>query len=136
MTFAFPPDATKLIIPVHVTGPQQGRDIKLTIDTGSAITVLPAWLLPRLGCDLSRPHGYKRLRGIASAARAPLVRVPAVSALGRVRKDLLVAAHDLPLGVESDGLLGLDFFRGLVLTLDFARGRISLAPRRWWHFWR
>ena len=45
----------------------------------------------------------------------------------------------LPLdpAVMIDRLLGLDFFRGLVLTLDFARGDIALrGPKRWWHFWR
>jgi hypothetical protein len=67
----------------------------------------------------------------------PVIRVSAVTALDRIRTDFLVAAHDLPLGVEADGLLGLDFFRGLVLKLDFARGRIWLtAFRRWWQFWR
>lgn len=50
--------------------------------------------------------------------------------------EFVVAAHDLPLGVEADGLLGLDFFRGFVLTLDFVRGRITLAPKHWWQFWR
>lgn len=78
-----------------------------------------------------------RLRGDTGVTRAPLIRVPALTALGRARTDVLVAAHDLPLGAESDGLLGLDFFRGFVLTLDFARGRITLArPRPWWRFWR
>jgi hypothetical protein len=64
-----------------------------------------------------------------------LIRVPALAALDRVRTDFLVAAHDLPLGVTTTGLLGLDFFRGFVLTIDFFRVRITLAPRRWWWFW-
>ncbi|MBM3983719.1 MAG: hypothetical protein FJ304_26305 [Planctomycetes bacterium] len=77
------------------------------------------------------------MRTATGIARAPLVRVPAVSALGRVRKEPLVAAHDYPIGVQADGVLGLDFFRALVLRIDFARGRIALdPPKRWWHFWR
>jgi hypothetical protein len=66
----------------------------------------------------------------------PLIRVSAVAALDRVRTDFLVAAHDFPLGVEADGLLGLDFFRGFVLTLDFIRGRVKFTSRLWWQFWR
>jgi hypothetical protein len=90
-----------------------------------------------MGYDLSRALGQTRIRSATGTALAPLLRVSAVAALGRVQTDFLVAAHDLPLGTEADGLLGLDFFRGLVLTLDFARGRISLsAPKRWWQFWR
>jgi hypothetical protein len=46
-------------------------------------------------------------------------------------------AHDPPPAVITDGMLGPDFFRGFVLTLDFARGRIALGPpRRWWQVWR
>jgi hypothetical protein len=65
-----------------------------------------------------------------------VIRLPAVAALDRVRTDFLVAAHEFPLGVEADGLLGLDFFRGFILTLDFVGGRVSLSPKRWWQFWR
>jgi hypothetical protein len=73
---------------------------------------------------------------VTGIARAPLVRIPAIHSLGRVRTDFLVAAHDMPLGIESDGFLGLDFFRGLVLNIDFVRGRITLSHRCWWQFWR
>jgi len=53
------------------------------------------------------------------------------------RTNFPVVAHDLPPAVTVDGLLGLDFFRDLVLTLDFARGRIDLRPPRpWWRVWR
>jgi hypothetical protein len=89
-----------------------------------------------LGYDLARPVGRTRIRSATGIAPAPVIRVSAVAALDRVRTDFLVAAHDLPLGVEADGLLGLDSVRGWVLTLDFARGRIRLAPHRWWYFWQ
>jgi hypothetical protein len=65
-----------------------------------------------------------------------VILVSAVSALARVRTDFLVAAHEFPLGIETDGLLGLDFFRGFILELDFIRGRVSLSLKRWWQFWR
>ncbi len=136
MGVSFPPDANRLNVPVLVVGPRASYTFGCTLDTGSAYTVLPARVLRQLGFDLARPAGWTRLRGATGIARAPLIRIPAVSALGRVRTDLLVAAHDFPLGTEADGLLGLDFFRGFVLTIDFVRGRISLAARRWWQFWR
>jgi hypothetical protein len=65
------------------------------------------------------------------------VRVARFAAFGIVQSDFPVLWLPLPPAVRVDGLLGLDFFRGLVLTLDFARGQISLRPpRRWWQFWR
>jgi hypothetical protein len=36
-------------------------------------------------------------------------------------------AHDLPLEANVDGLLGLDFVRDQVLTIDFRTGTIDLA---------
>jgi hypothetical protein len=66
----------------------------------------------------------------------PVIQVSAVAALERVRVDLLVAAHNLTPGSEADGLLGLDFFRGFILKLDFIRGRIDLSAKHWWQFWR
>lgn len=69
---------------------------------------------------------------MAGIARTPLIRVPAISALNRVRSEFVVAAHDLQLGTETDGLLGLDFFRGFILKFDFIRGRITLSTRQWW----
>ena len=60
-----------------------------------------------------------------------------LTALGQSKRDLVVAAQEFPITVEADGLLGLDFFRGLILNLDFSRGRISLRPPRpRWQFWR
>ena len=136
MSFSFPPDAKKLIVPVTIVGPRDSYRFRLTLDTGSGITVVPAMHLRRLGIDLSHPVGYKNLRGVGGTARAPLVRVPAITAFDRVRTDFVVAAHDLPLGTDSDGVLGLDFLRGFILRIDFIRGRIKLLLKRWWQVWR
>ena len=137
MSVSFLPNATRLVVPVVIVGPRMSYEFKFTLDTGAAVTVVPAMFLRQLGCDLSRPLGHTTLRGATGVARAPLVRVPAITALDRVRTDMLVAAHDFPPGTATDGLLGLDFFRGFVLNLDFARGRIDLnPPKRWWQVWR
>ena len=133
---SFPPGAPKLIVPVTIVGPRSSRQFRLTLDTGSGVTVLPAQPLRALGVDLSRPVSHVRLRGVAGTVRTPLVHVPAVSAFGRVRTDFVVAAHDFPLGTDTDGLLGLDFLRGFVLKVDFVRGRMSLLAKRWWQFWQ
>jgi hypothetical protein len=43
-----------------------------------------------------------------------------------VRSFFPVLAYTLPPSLGVDGLLGLDFLRGLNLTLDFREGRMSL----------
>lgn len=69
----------------------------------------------------------------------PAVTVGKQIALDQQRENFTVMSHELPATFEDEGLLGLDFFRGLVLTLDFANGTIDLArpkpvTRRWWPF--
>ncbi len=137
MSVSFLPNAKRLVVPVVIVGPRMSYEFKFTLDTGAAVTVVPARYLRRLGVDFSRPVGHTILRGATGIARAPLIRVPAVTAFDRVRTDFVVAAHDFPLGTATDGLLGLDFFRGFILRIDFARGRIGLGPpKRWWQVWR
>jgi hypothetical protein len=38
-----------------------------------------------------------------------------------------VLAHTLPVSASVHGLLGLDFLRDGVLTIDFVAGQVSLA---------
>jgi hypothetical protein len=67
----------------------------------------------------------------------PTVAVTRLLALGHTRTDFEIAALAPPPALTVDGLLGLDFLRGHVLTLDLARGRVGLrAPSRWWPFWK
>lgn len=67
----------------------------------------------------------------------PRYRVASVVSLGHTNTNFVIATQDLPITVEADGLLGLDFFRGLILNLDFNRGRVTLrSPNPRWQFWR
>ena len=136
MRYTFDPADPILRVQVRAFGPQEHYAFTCTLDTGASQTILPAAVLRRLGCDFSRPVGRARIRGATGSVMAPLIRLPVLTALGQVRRDFVVAAHEFPVGIETNGLLGLDFYRGLVLKLDFARGRASLATPSWWRFWR
>lgn len=136
MTYTFDPNARSVRVEVGVYGPRQYFDFKCSLDTGASQTVLSAVLLRSLGCDLANPVGRTRIRAATGSVVVPLVRLPLVTALGRARPDFVVAANEFPIGVETDGLLGLDFYRGWVLRFDFARGRVSLTSPSWWRFWR
>jgi hypothetical protein len=62
--------------------------------------------------------------GIEFAPRVVMLRV---SSLGQERLGFPVLGHTLPLSASVDGLLGLDFLRGLNLIVDFRAGLLSLA---------
>jgi hypothetical protein len=38
-----------------------------------------------------------------------------------------ILAHTLPADAGIDGVLGLDFFQGLILTIDFRAGQITVS---------
>ena len=58
---------------------------------------------------------------------APRVVLQRVNALGQERLGFPVLAHTLPQSASVDGLLGLDFLRGQILTIDFRAGRLRLS---------
>jgi hypothetical protein len=62
--------------------------------------------------------------GVVFVSRIPLLKI---SALGHDRLGFPVLCHTLPPNASVDGLLGLDFFRGHVLMLDFQKGQITLT---------
>jgi hypothetical protein len=133
----FDPRAPVVLVEADVVGPVRTVRVTLALDTGASGTSIRPRFLIAAGYNPAASTRRGRLRSATGGGDAPFVRVSAVACLGRVRTDLPVLAHDPPPAVIADGLLGLDFFRGLVLTMDFARGRISLdPPRRWWQFWR
>src|SRR5436190_7193955 len=99
MSESFDPRARTLIVPARVVGPREAYTFNCALDTGATHTVLPTRGLRRLGFDLSRSVNRGRIHSATGNAPAALIRVPAITALGRVRTDYVVAAHDLPLGV-------------------------------------
>ena len=59
----------------------------------------------------------------------PTLVLPRLVALGHTVSNLAVLAHQLPLRSAVQGLLGLDFFAGCRLEIDFRAGTIDLhAP--------
>jgi hypothetical protein len=55
------------------------------------------------------------------------VEAPAFEVLGRRLSPILIGCGPLPVQAGVEGLLGLDFFRGLDLQISFKRGIIVLT---------
>ena len=58
---------------------------------------------------------------------APRIILNRFSALSRHRLAFPVIAGSLPDATGIDGLLGLDYLRGEILTIDLLAGQVSLA---------
>ena len=128
MTFPFNPSSGTISVVARFVGPLGTSRIVLCLDTGATGTTIAASYLIAAGYNPSQFSDPLPLATAGGIVYAPRLTVPAFEALGVIRMNYPVFAHTLPIPSGADGLLGLDFFDGHVLTLDFINGQITLAP--------
>jgi hypothetical protein len=80
-----------------------------------------------LGIDPDQSTRQIQMTTGSAVEIVPVVVLTRLSALGQHRFGFPVIAHTLPKDSAVDGLLGLDFLRDQVLTIDFRAGRITLT---------
>ena len=127
MTYAFQPRSGAILVEAEVSGPAGKRTVTLVLDTGATSSTLSLKILREIGYEPATSTDLVRLTAGTGLATVPRMMINRLSALGRHAIGLRVMAHDHPAEAKVDGLLGLDFFRDLVLTLDFPVGQIGLA---------
>ena len=126
MTLRFNPGSGTIVITAVITGIGTQAAVRLALDTGANMTMLNRELASNLGYDLETPDRVVRIATASGIVRAPQLAIRGILALGQQRLNFPVVCQSLPTGVNVDGLLGLDFFRGQRLTIDFREGLIAL----------
>ncbi len=126
MTLRFNPSAGTIVVTAVISGNSTEAAARLALDTGANMTMLNRGLASNLGYDLESPDRMVRIATASGIVRAPQLAIRRLQALGNERLEFPIICHSLPRGVGVDGLLGLDFFRGQRLTLDFREGLITL----------
>ena len=79
-----------------------------------------------LGYNLNHAEDEMLITTGSGLISVPKIRVENLAALGEKKSNFLILAHDLPPTASVDGVLGLDFLRENVLTVDFQQGFIEL----------
>ncbi len=117
--------------PIHVeaslSGPHGQADLRLILDTGATISLVRTPLLVAVGYDPDASADRVSVAMGQGVRLVPRIVVNRLSALGQHRLAVPVLAYNLPPDAGVDGLLGLDFLRGQVLTIDFRAGRMALS---------
>jgi predicted aspartyl protease len=128
VTFPFNPNRGLIRVRVDLVGPVGNTIVHLALDTGATSTLIGMDPLKLVGYDPAasgQPISVTTAGGVVSSFRLP---VQSLTALGRTRTNMSVLGHALPPTSSVDGLLGLDFLRGNVLTIDFFKGEITMTP--------
>lgn len=127
MSFPFDPQQGLIIVRAELWGPNGSVVLQLALDTGATWTVVNVGMLVALGYDPALAPDRVQVTTASGIEFAPCLLLDQVAALGQKRSEFSVLAHTLPPSAGVDGLLGLDFFRGRTLTVDFPRGQLTLA---------
>lgn len=127
MSYPFNPQQGLIIVPTEVEGPFGSAILRLALDTGATSTVINVGLLVAVGYDPALAPDRLQITTGSGVEFVPRVTAQSMTALGQKRADFPILGHTLPPSAGVDGLLGLDFFRGQRLTLDFRAGHILLG---------
>ena len=122
MKITFDPTQGLIVIPTRLHGFHKDTIVRLALDTGATnwdVAVL-------LGYDPASSKERIQVTTGSGVEFAPRIVVKKVEVLGRSLENFPILCHTLPPSATVDGLLGLDFFRGVRLMVNLQEGIITL----------
>lgn len=126
MSLTFDSEGEFIAIEVRLSGPAGYLAADFSLDTGATRSLVSQALVLRLGYDLAEATSFSRFITGSDIVTAPIIKFTRVEALEQEHRNFPVVCHNLPSGAPVDGVLGLDFFRGQKLTIDFRAGLVTL----------
>ena len=110
------------MVRARVAGPSGEGTFRLLLDTVASSSTIRPSLLSRIGIEPTPDGERMEIATVSGVEFAPVVVASSFAALGLRRLSMRVLAIELPRRAPFDGILGLDFFRGHRLVLDFRDG--------------
>jgi hypothetical protein len=126
MKFRFKADYGLVYVRVKVSFADREVVLNLALDTGASGTIVSAKKLIEVGYDLDKPEDEIYITTGSGLIFVPKFTIEKLTALGREKANFQIIAHDFPPTSSVDGVLGLDFLRDYILTVDFVKGEIEL----------
>ena len=117
-----------VIVPVRVFGPRGEFQtiVRFAIDTGSTTSVFDWEQAIDLGYNPAAVRNLVQTTTASGTIFAPRIMLQKLEAFGHEKQRFGVLCQSLSATTGVDGLLGLDFFQGHKLTLDFRIGLVTL----------
>ena len=115
----------RIAAPVMING--QGP-FRMILDTGASQSVITKHVVDKLGLLLT-PESQLMLHGVTGSLAVPAVRLDTFETGDLIQRDLKVAVLGSVMG-GADGILGVQGFDGLRVTVDFSDDEITIARSR------
>lgn len=126
MSLRFDPKEGLIIVPTRLWGLTGDTVVRLALDTGATGSVVSWDVVVLLGYDPAIVPERVQMTTGSGLEFAPRIVVEKIEALGQERRNFPVLCHTLPPSATVDGVLGLDFFRGRRLMVDFRTGLVTV----------
>jgi len=110
----------------------EGYGLRMALDTAATHTVVDVNVLIMKGHAIPKQQSMMTVETASGVLEAQIVSTINFEALGIERANFPVLSYDfLKHGIVSayDGVIGQDFFRNTVLTIDFQEQFIVLQPK-------
>jgi len=124
MSHPFDPQKGLIVIPTRVCGPMGDTVVRLGLDTGATQSMLTWDVVVLLGYDPAIVSDRVQMTTGSGVEFVPRLIVDRIEALRKEHRTFPVLCHTLPPSSTVDGVLGLDFFRGQRLIIDFRAGQV------------
>ncbi len=127
MKITFDPTQGLIVIPTRLHGLHTDTIVRLALDTGATNSMINWDVAILLGYDPASSKERIQVTTGSGVEFAPRIVVEKVEVIGRSLENFPILCHTLPPSATVDGLLGLDFFRGVCLVVNLQEGLITLG---------
>ena len=127
MSFSFDPQKGLIVVSAELWGPSDNAVLRLALDTGATGTIVNTEMLVALGYDPALTSDRDQILTGSGVELVPRILLDRILVLGKECARFPVLGHTMPPSAGIDGILGLDFLRGLSLTIDFRAGQVVLV---------
>lgn len=114
-----------IIIAARLYGSRGDTIVRLALDTGATSSMINWDVAVLLGYDPASVKERVQITTGSGVEFASRIVIKKVEVAGRTIENFPMLCHTLPPSAMVDGLLGLDFFRGRRLILDFDMGFVD-----------
>lgn len=126
MKIKFDPIQGLIVISTRLHGLDTDTIARLALDTGATGSMINWDLAVLLGYDPASAKERIQVTTGSGVEFAPRIVIRKIEILGRSLENFPILCHTLPPSATVDGLLGLDFFRGVRLVVDLRAGIVTL----------